>query len=191
MGDKEIIEGLRIGDNEAYRDLYARHYNTLCIYAAKIVGESYKAQAIVNDVIFSLWQNRSQLHIQNLRAYLLRAVRNRSLNALAEDRRRGSLHVSLPESDDGVWENRTNEVDYTPLDHLLAKELDVKIVASIDAMPAQTKHIFLLSRSADLKYQDIAKKLGISVDVVKYHVKQALYYLRADLKEYFFKKNNK
>lgn len=190
MGDKEIIDGLRLGDNEAYRMLYTKYYHMLCIYANKIVGESYKAETIVNAIIFSIWKNRLQIDIQNLRGYLLRSVRNRSMNILEEERRRMGLHGSLSDVSPDFLSHSSQNYEYSPLDYLLAKELDVKIVSAIEAMPTKTREIFLLSRSTNLKYQGIALELGVSVDVVKYHMKQALSILRVDLKEYFFKKNN-
>lgn len=190
MEDNDIIDGLKSGDNDAYKVLYARHYNTLCKYAYKVVADSYAARSIVNDVIFSLWRNRYTLEIQHLRSYLLRAVRNRCLNFLIEEKRRNNLHPNLPENQDLLFESTSTHTDDTPMDYLLAKELDVKIIASIAGMPAQTRQIFLLSRSGNLKYHEIAKELNISVDVVKYHIKQALQSLRKDLQEYFFKESS-
>ncbi len=189
MRDNDIIDGLRAGDNGAYKTLYARHYNTLCVYAYKIVADSSAARSIVNDVIFSLWKNRLVIDIQNLRSYLLRAVRNRCINFLTEEKRRRNLHSGLPEEHGLLEENIAQDTESTPMDYLLAKELDAKILGCIDNMPEQTREIFSLSRYADLKYQEIADNLDISVDVVKYHIKQALLRLRQDLKEYFFKKN--
>ncbi len=189
MRDNDIIDGLRAGDNGAYKTLYARHYNTLCVYAYKIVADSSAARSIVNDVIFALWKTRRELEIQDLRSYLLRAVRNRCLNFIAEEKRRNKLHPDLPEGHEAIIGSSGKNDGDTPMDHLLAKELDSKIRASIDTLPEQTRRIFLLSRSADLKYHEIAQTLDISVNVVKYHIKQALNHLRQGLKDYFFKKS--
>ena len=188
MSDKDIIKGLKNGDNTAYKILYNRHYNTLCLYAHKIVADSFAARAIVNEVIFSLWKNRNSLAIVDLRSYLMRAVRNRCLNFLNQEKRRNNLHPPLSEEESAHLEDLGKYSKETPIDHLLAKELDYKIKAVIDTLPEQTRQIFLLSRSADLKYQEIADTLNISVDVVKYHIKQALQHLRNGLKDYFFKK---
>ncbi len=188
MENRDIILGLKAGDNDAYKILYDEHYSALCLYAYKITGNSYTARSVVNDVIFSIWKNRSELQIQNLRSYLLTAVRNRCFNSLMQEKRRGNIHSEFPENDYFQQEEMPYDKESTPMDYLLAKELDSKILRSINKMPQQTREIFLLSRYADLKYHEIADKLAISVDVVKYHIKQALFKLREDLQDYFFKK---
>ena len=42
----------------------------------------------------------------------------------------------------------------------------------------------MLSRYHDMSYQEIAQDLGISVNTVKYHIKQALVILREKLGRY-------
>ena len=187
MSDIDIIQALKEGKNDAYKNLYAAYFTLLCTYAQKLVSDNFAARSIVNDVIFSIWKNRSQLDIQDLRSYLLRAVRNKCLNFIAQEKRRNTLYLPKEEDQDLFKEVSLNWSD-TPIDQLLAKELDIKIRQAIDKLPEQTRQIFLLSRSADLKYHEIAQMLDISIDVVKYHIKQALLRLRKELHEYFFKK---
>jgi RNA polymerase sigma-70 factor (ECF subfamily) len=186
MENSDIILRLKAGDNAAYKILYDEHYSALCLYAYKVLGNSYTARTVVNDVIFSIWKNRSTLQIQNLRAYLLTAVRNRCFNTLTEEKRRGNIYSELPEDNYMQKQDMPHDKGSTPIDYLLAKELDRKILHSINKMPQQTREIFLLSRYADLKYHEIADQLAVSVDVVKYHIKQAIFRLREDLQDYFY-----
>ena len=71
-----------------------------------------------------------------------------------------------------------------PLTQLIEKELDAKINDSVEALPAQTRRIFCMSRFDNMKYHEIAQETGVSVDVVKYHIKIALARLRDLLKDY-------
>jgi len=71
-----------------------------------------------------------------------------------------------------------------PLSQLIEKELEKKIDNSIEALPEQTRKIFCMSRFENKKYEEIAHETGVSVDVVKYHIKSALAQLRTKLKEY-------
>lgn len=79
--------------------------------------------------------------------------------------------------------NYENQHSY-PLSNLIEKELDVKIETSIHTLPELTRRIFCLSRFDNLKYEEIAREINVSVDVVKYHIKSALAHLREDLQEY-------
>ena len=71
-----------------------------------------------------------------------------------------------------------------PLSNLIEKELDVKINNCINNLPALTRRIFCLSRFENLKYEEIAQEVNVSVNVVKYHIKSALSHLREELKDY-------
>ena len=74
--------------------------------------------------------------------------------------------------------------DQYPLATLLEKELEQEIANSIDKLPKECKQVFEMSRFEDLKYQEIADKLNISVNTVKYHIKNALSKLSHDLSKY-------
>jgi RNA polymerase sigma-70 factor (ECF subfamily) len=174
--DAIIINGLRSGKEEAYKYLYDQHYSILCAFARQYVNDFDVAEMIVSDVIYALWKNRSTQTIHlTLRGYLLKAVKNGCLNYLG----RLSKQVSLD------THRSADRIDNEhPLEKLLEQELDHRIETCIGALPSLTRRIFTLSRFEDLKYNEIAQQLNISVDVVKYHIKSALNKLREDLKEY-------
>src|SRR5690606_37889507 len=81
--------------DQAYEWLYKQHYRPLCQYAFTLVKDHFDAAGIVNDLFFSIWQNKDRLKIQSLRNYLIRAVRNRCMNHLVQQRRQTELTSSL------------------------------------------------------------------------------------------------
>ena len=72
----------------------------------------------------------------------------------------------------------------TPLSDLLENELEEKIKQSIEALPAECRIIFKMSRYEGKNNEQIAKESNISVKTVKYHIKNALRLLREDLNDY-------
>ena len=62
----------------------------------------------------------------------------------------------------------------SPLGNLLEKELQQEIDQAISDLPDATRNVFMLHRAEGLKYEEIASKTGISVNTVKYHMKQAI-----------------
>lgn len=177
--DTIIIEGLRSGNEEAYRYLYTYHYSILCAFANQYVHDYAVAEMIVSDVIYAIWKNHAGLKIdQSLRGYLLKAVKNGCINYLNRQSRQINID-SLPDSYTG------NIHEPHPLEKLIEQELDLRIESCIEALPDLTKKVFLLSRFEELKYDEIAEKLNISVDVVKYHIKSALSKLRKGLRDDF------
>jgi len=183
-GEKEIIFQLKQGDEKAYRFLYDNHYELLCHIAHEYLKDDFLSETIVGDTIFNLWEKRLTLDIQtSLRAYLVRAVRNRCINYL----RQGyvSKETRIQPTDDLLDSEGILAIsDDYPLATLLEKELEQKITKSIELLPDECRTVFEMSRFENLKYQEISVKLGISVNTVKYHMKNALSKLTADLKKY-------
>ena len=71
-----------------------------------------------------------------------------------------------------------------PLVKLLDDEFRSVVISAINSLPEDSRKVFELSRNIGLKYEDIAQELGISVNTVKYHMKQSLSILRNLLEKY-------
>ena len=158
----------------------------LCRFANQILNNAALAEEVVDDVIFYLWEHRSEVEIRySIRAYLMRAVRNRCLNELQSQSPREELHLSSflsPESMDFL--DFLFVDDKQPLGMLLEQELEDELKRSIDELPLECRRVFYKSRFEQKKYEEIAEELGISVNTVKYHIKNALAFLQKRLGNY-------
>lgn len=77
----------RGGEIAAFRELFDRHYAPLCRFAEFWLRDRASAEEVVLDVYTHVWQHAAELRIAvSVRAYLFRAVRNRALNRLRDDR---------------------------------------------------------------------------------------------------------
>lgn len=184
--EEQLIKKLRKGDEKAFRLLYDRHYVLLCRFVNQILNNAALAEEVVDDVIFYLWEHRSEVEIRySIRAYLMRAVRNRCLNELQSQSHREELHLSSflsPESMDFL--DFLFVDDKQPLGMLLEQELEDELKRSIDELPLECRRVFYKSRFEQKKYEEIAEELGISVNTVKYHIKNALAFLQKRLGNY-------
>lgn len=186
MEDAEqlIVEQLKSGREEAYRYLYKHHYVPLCHVAEELVNDAFLAETLVGDVIFHLWEVRKNLDIRmSLRSYLVRAVRNRCLDYLDSRKHRHEIAFSKLEENE-LLERRYILSDDYPLGSLLEKELDHEIHRAIRHLPDECRRVFVKSRFEEKKYEEIARELGISVNTVKYHIKNALSILCKELDKY-------
>lgn len=184
--EKDIIKQLKDGDNEAYKWIYDHHYTVLCDVAYQYLHDAFLAKAMVGDVIFHLWEVRDTLHVSSsLRSYLVRAVRNRCLDHLkSEHAQREVTFSSLTPEDLDADEGRYGLSDNYPLGKLLERELEAEIRTAIRNLPAECRRVFLKSRFEEKKYEEIAEELHISVNTVKYHMKNALSLLQQALGKY-------
>lgn len=179
--NQQLINGIREGDLTAFEELHKRYYIFLCLVAEHIVRNPCDAEEIVSDVFVKLWNIRKKFEITvSLKAYLVKAVRNTSLNYLERNKTNNNLTDSLSNSDDKLlaWDS-----DY-PLGQLYEKEIISILDHGIETLPEACREIFILSRDKDLQYSEIASKLGLSVNTIKTQMKIALSRLRENLKDY-------
>jgi RNA polymerase sigma-70 factor, ECF subfamily len=181
--DKKLILAIHNGDILAYEELFNRYYVYLCFAAEHITRNHSDAEEIVSDVFVRLWNLRERIEITiSVKTYLIKAVRNASLNYIEQNVKRQKSTESLSSADLKVlaWDS-----DY-PLGHLYEEELQDILANCINDLPQSCREIFLLSRDKDMKYTDISNNLGISVNTVKSQIKIALSRLRDAVKIYEF-----
>jgi len=140
--------------------LFKRYYRPLCLYALHFVGETEAAEDIVQDAFVALWQRSSE--VREPKSYLFAAVRNGCLSFLRQrDRVADASLDAIPEEE---LESRADE--------------EAHLWSAIDALPRRRRQIFLLAKRDGLKYEEIATRLGISVNTVRNQMSKALASLR-------------
>ncbi len=182
--DKEIIERLHKDNDEAFEFMFLKFYDRLCSYAACLIKNKNDAEEIVQDVFYEFWEKREKIDINtSLRAYLFKAVYNRSIN-----------YINFNQIRSKYVQNQLDSMNYQltisplsenyPIANLISQELDALISKTIFSLPDQCRKIFQLCRFEDLSYQEIALQLHISVNTVKTQMQRALKKLRETLKDY-------
>ena len=179
--NQQLINSIKQGDIAAFETLYKKYYIFLCLIAEHIVRNPSDAEEIVTDVFVKIWNIREKINITaSIKAYLVKAVHNTSINFLERNKISNKLTDSLNNSDYKflAWDS-----DY-PLGQLYEKEIMNILEHGISALPDACQQIFILSRNENMKYSEIADNLGISINTVKTQMKIALARLRETLKDY-------
>lgn len=184
IDEEKIISLLKQGDNSAYKYIYNHHYALLCSVAYEYVKDTFVSETIVDDLIFHLWEKRETITINtSLRAYLIRSTRNRCINYLNLEREKRETTFSAMNTTQESQAFYLESLEY-PLGTLLEKELENEVMQAIENLPKETRKVFRMSRWEGKHYEQIAEELGISVNTVKYHMKNALARLSKDLSKY-------
>jgi len=131
----EIIRQLKSGNERAYRYLFDRHYVLLCKIAAEYVKDDFIAETIVGNVIVNIWEKRDSFEINiSLRAYLVQAVRNCSLNYLELKHVRKEVRLNDGTDVVGGVDYLAFADDSYPLGTILERELESEIARAIDRL---------------------------------------------------------
>jgi RNA polymerase sigma-70 factor, ECF subfamily len=164
-------------DESAFEQVFKTHFKRLHAYAFTILRDEVEAEETVQQVFYKLWERNENLSFNgSVSAYLYRAVHNESLNNIKHQKVRSNhqLHVAY---------SMKNEVEH-PAKKVLAGELEKKIHVALNELPEQCRTIFQMSRFDELKYREIADKLGISVKTVENQMGKALKLMRAKLVDF-------
>lgn len=162
-------------DEATFERVFKAHYAALHAYAHVMLKDTESAEESVQTVFLNLWEKRFNLQINiSLKAYLYKAVYHQSLNQLKHRKvRQRYEEASLKASQEASQQIEGEE-----------KELQDRIRATLDALPEKCRMVFQLSRFEELKYTEIAERMGISLKTVEAHMSKALKTLRTDLAEF-------
>lgn len=142
-------------------------YKPLNLYALRFAVQMDDAEDIVQQAFADAWEkNNNGSVITNLKAYMYQAVRNRCLNLLSTQ-----TNVFTTEEFPEIEDTSEEEV-------MQQTERDARLWEAIDTLPTERKKIFLMAKHQGMRYQDIAKELGISVKTVENQMGSALKALR-------------
>jgi RNA polymerase sigma-70 factor (ECF subfamily) len=174
--DSEIIGRIKQGDVGQFELLFRSSYVSLVRYANTLLKDHDYAEEVVQDLFLRLWQNREKIKIESsLNGYLFRSVHNSCLHYIEHNKvvERHAEEISYQQS----------QIQDSPSDILLYKELQEKIAAILEKLPERCGKIFYMNRFEGLKYTEIAKKLSVSVKTVESNMGKALKEFRRELKK--------
>jgi RNA polymerase sigma-70 factor (ECF subfamily) len=175
--DQEYWQLISQGDKIAFEKAFRAFYAALCNYALSLVKDKDESEEVVQNVFFNIWNKRTALQVSgSLKSYLYRSVHNECLNKIKHVKMKTTYAEDYRKNASGSFDNAA--------DHLHAKELGQKINTAIDSLPEQCGNVFKLSRFENLKYNEIAQHLNISIKTVENHMGKALKILREQLKDY-------
>jgi RNA polymerase sigma-70 factor, ECF subfamily len=173
--ENEIIGRIRQGDLNQFETLFRSSYATLVKYARTLLKDHDTAEEIVQDLFFSLWQNKEKIKIESsLNGYLFRSVHNRCLHYIE--------HLKVVERHENEMSEQGSYAE-SPADILQYKELQARIARTLEKLPERCGQIFCMSRYEGLKYSEIAEKLSVSIKTVEANMGRALREFRKVLAE--------
>jgi RNA polymerase sigma-70 factor (ECF subfamily) len=144
------------GAKEAHFDievLFRAHYTRVARIIARVVGDHARSEELAVDVFLKLWRNHKARQ-ENVEAWLYRVAIHAGLDELRRQTRRGHYERML------AW-IRPRPAAATPEDlHLQSQQQEEvrSVLSGLEPRQAQ----FLLLRSQDFSYQEVASILNLN-----------------------------
>lgn len=163
MEDQQLWQEIQKNNESAFKRLFFRYYEEMVAFAERMVGNEDIAKDIAQDVFVKIWDRRAKLDIrESLRAYLLRATRNNSLNNL-----RSKRHLSFEDHQE------PEDTSANVQEKLQAYDLENFIQQAIAKLPPGCRTVFLLKQIEGLSLKEIANELNISTKTVENQLTKA------------------
>lgn len=154
-------------------------------FAYSYVRDKATAEDILMESMVSLWENREKWEKNsNLHALLLTIIKNRSLNYLEHEQVRLRAEEAINTHKQRELDLRISTLEACNPDSIFDTEIQRIVYKTLEQLPEQSRHIFILSRFHNTPNKKIAEQLGLSVKSVEFHITKSLKLLRLELKDY-------
>ena len=167
--------------NKFFIDYQQRFVHLACTY----VHDEAVAEDFVVESMMYYWENKDRLSADtNIPAYVLTTIKHKCIDYLRHQQ------VYQDASDEiariYAWELSGRIMtleDFEPYE-VFTKEIQEIVDRTLDALPEQTRKIFVMSRNENKSHKEIAELLDITTKGVEFHISKATRTLRLALKDY-------
>lgn len=167
------LDAQDLGNREAFRFIYERYYQPLCLFASRLVGKD-DAEDVVDDVFLGVWKKQLRFDGENhLKSFLYLSTRNSCLNLIKGRSRSGERQHQFTLGLD--------EFEADHLYHLLEAEVLRELTEAVYGLPPQCQRVVQLAFFEGKSNLEIAEALNISVHTVKNQKRRGLDLLRGKL----------
>ncbi len=184
-----LIRRAQHGDDRAFTELVKRYEAQVYSFAFKVCRDREKAAETLQDTFITVYRKLHQFDGRSAFAtWLYRIVvnnckmkhRRRKLDTLME-----SLDDPPPHSHDGEHERELPaDVDDTPAEQLLTKELQGVLSEAIQKLPLDYRTVFVLRDVEGLSTRETATIVKITEEAVKSRLRRARAFLRREVAPY-------
>ncbi|WP_438711986.1 RNA polymerase sigma-70 factor [Aquimarina muelleri] len=175
-----FIKNINEGNKKAFKILFELYYSKLLYVAQNYVSNKEDAEEIVQDVFVKIWKKRKSISA-NINGYMFKVTKNSCLDYLRSQKTKlSSVNNTLQLEAFLNYKALADDISSS----IIEKELEQKILRSINLLPEKCKEVFIKSRIDGLKNKEISGELDISVKTVENHMSKALKHMRLHLREF-------
>jgi len=169
----------RAANPRSIDELYARFSPSLRSFFARRVKDESEIEDLVQQVFERLLRRGNVLELDQLSGYIFQTARSVLTDRA---RRRQTRHADKHDELTEEGFNACDDADLSPEHVLIQRERLEHATALLLELPELTRVIFVLRRLEEMRYLDIAARLGISVSAVEKHMQRATGHLTLGLR---------
>lgn len=182
MEDKEIIEQVLAGDNNAFGALVERYQTRVYNLALRMCGNPDDAFDLAQEAFFRAWRGLPGFQFDSaFSTWLFRLSANVCLDWLRAKKRRPTVSLTTVDDEDEEVQLELSDPGKSPEELVLAAEDRAALTKALNGLPVEYRQILTLRAIDDLSYAEIAGILKIKEGTVKSRLSRARLALRNKL----------
>jgi RNA polymerase sigma-70 factor, ECF subfamily len=176
LAELRLVEQVAEGSEMAFERFFKTYFKSLYAYAFTVLQDEIMAEEMVQQVFYKIWEKKEQFGVHtSVKAFLYKAVYNECLNYLKHQKHKANHQNYV------VYVNRNQVSDENTAMRVELSELQSRLQTALSELPEQCRTIFYMSRFDELKYREIAERMGLSVKTIEAQMGKALKILREKL----------
>jgi len=161
------------GSQEALRRIYEKYLNYLLTLAMALLNNASEAEDVVHDVFVSFAGSTEDFKLSgSLRGYLASCVLNRARDHIRSTRRHSIASAGA---------NSASSEPNGPEQSVISTEESARLNRAIAELPIDQREAIILRTKGEMKFKEIARLQGVSVNTVQGRYRYGLNKLRSIL----------
>jgi RNA polymerase sigma-70 factor (ECF subfamily) len=157
------------GNESAFRTLYDHTYSSLFRYGFHLFPDANGVRDLMQETYLALWRQRERgTEVRDVWVYLLVSFRNRLIDLKRKEKSREIPAIDPVISPESEWIAQENEAYRNRW-----------LQCQLAELPERQREAIRLRYRLDMDYPEIAKRLGVSIQVVYNYVNRGIKALRS------------
>ncbi len=170
LTDESLVDMLKSSDSSAFEIIYDRYWRQLFGFVYIQIGSKEDTENILQELMASLWQNRKQSQIRDLRGFLFISARN-----LTNMYFRSQINLRKYRE----YQLMREVFDNIDTDEIFNEnQLLEAIEKALRQLPEKSAAIFRMNKLDELPVKEIASQMRLSDKAVEYHIYKSMKMIR-------------
>jgi RNA polymerase sigma-70 factor (family 1) len=150
-----------------FKDLFDNHFDSVRNYIYYRSGDAETATDIAQDTFLRIWEKQPS-DLSRITGLLFKIANDEFISQYRRQKVLSKFRLNI----------KPDLTGRSPEEQVMFEELKVRYETALVNLPEKQRIVFLMSRMEQLKYHEIADRLGLSIKAVEKRMNLALSFLK-------------
>jgi len=155
-----------------FKELFENHFDSVRNYIYYRSGDAETATDIAQETFLKIWEKQLSDH-KNIKGLLFKIAGDQFVSQYRREKVVSRFRLNFKQDQTGG----------SPEEQMIYTEIKDRYEAALASLPEKQRTVFLMSRMEQLKYHEIAERLGLSVKAIEKRMNLALTFLKKAMGE--------